>query len=138
MQDTQLHPIEEIIRKVCNMRTTDFDGAPIQLFPDLSWITLQQRRSLQQLLTLLRDHDFRYHWGLPFSLTAKRDGRSTTLRYPEDIQSFCRDLDIPVAPTPGWDPLPAPPPRPDSWIQVTVRERPWTHSSGPSLPSYQG
>lgn len=77
---------EEIMRKACNMRTIacnmrtiDFDNAPIQLFPNLSWITLQQRRSLQLLLTLLRDHDFHYHSGFPFSLTAKRGGRSTTL-----------------------------------------------------------
>lgn len=33
---------EAIMRKACNMRTVDFDGAPIQLFPGLSWITLQQ------------------------------------------------------------------------------------------------
>ncbi|XP_073488868.1 uncharacterized protein [Aquarana catesbeiana] len=85
------------------MRTIDFDGAPIQLYPDLSWITLQQRRSLQPLLTTLKEHDFRYHWGFPFSLTAKKDERSTTLRYPEDLHSFCKDLDIPVPPTPRQD-----------------------------------
>ena len=129
---------EEIMRKTRNMRTIDFDGAPIQLFPDLSWITLQQRRSLQPLLTLLRERDFRYHWGFPFSLTAKRDGRSTTLRYPEDLQSFCKDLDIPVPPTSGWEPLPVPPPRPDSWIQVTGRKSPWPRPSGPFLPPPRG
>lgn len=128
---------EDIMRKARNMHAIDFDGASIQLFPDLSWITLQQRRSLQPLLTLLREHDFHYHWGFPFSLTAKKDGRSTTLRYPEDLQSFCRELDIPVPPTPGWEPLPVPPPRPDPWIQVTGRKRTRPRSVGPSPPPRQ-
>lgn len=129
---------EEIMRKARNMSTVDFDGALIQLFLDLSWITLQQRRSLQPLLTLLRDHDLRYHWGFPFSLTAKKDGWSTTLRYPEDLQSFCRDLNIPVPPTPGWDPLPAPNSHTDPWIQATGRKRPRPpHPPGPSPPCHQ-
>lgn len=122
---------EDIMRKACNMHTIDFDGAPIQLYPDLSWITLQQRRSLQPLFTSLKEHDYRYHWGLTFSLTAKKDGRSTTLRYPENLHSFCRELDIPVPPTPGWDPLPTPPPRPEPWVPVNGRKRQRPHSTGP-------
>lgn len=55
------------MRKARNMRTIDFDDAPpIQLFLDLLWITLQQRCSLQPLLTLLHGSWFLPSLGIPF------------------------------------------------------------------------
>lgn len=45
------------------MQEIRFDGAKVQLFPDLSWLTLQQYRLLQPLLAFFKDHSIRYRWG---------------------------------------------------------------------------
>lgn len=79
---------EDIMRKARLIKLI-VDGAPIQLFPDLSWITLQKRRLLQPLLHSLQDNSIAYRWGFLFSLTATHAGKTATLQVPEDICFFC-------------------------------------------------
>lgn len=68
VQDFELK--ERIMVKARHQRTTDFEGSFLQLYPDLSWLTLQKRCHLKPLLSLLRDRDIPYRWGfhplLPF------------------------------------------------------------------------
>lgn len=104
---------EDIMRKARLIKPILIDGTPIQLFPDLSWITLQKRRVLQPLLHSLQDNCIAYRWGFPFTLTATRAGKMATLRVPEDIRFFCETLNIPTPDLPGWDIIPPPPPSPD-------------------------
>lgn len=94
--------------KARDMSPFEYEVSQLQLFLDLSWITLQQRRFLQLVPTILRDLSIPYQWGLPFSLTTRRDRRSATLRYPEDLASFCEELHITPPETPRRDPIPGP------------------------------
>lgn len=114
---------EQILLKARTCNDLQWRGSPIQLFPDLSWHTLQQRRCLQPLLTLLRDNRITYRWGYPFSLTAKRDGISSTLRVPEDLPNFCSTLRLTCPHLPGWEPLPTMPPTLSEWTTVTPGRR---------------
>ena len=124
----QSYPLKEtIMRKARAVRNLVFDNSPIQLYPDLSWIMLQKRRLQQPLLRSLQDRDILYRWGFPFSLTAKHQGRSAILRYPEDLDSFCDALDIPVPQLPDWDLVATPPPPPVVWQKVPPNKR----SKGP-------
>lgn len=72
----------------------------VQLFPDLSWLTLQQRRALQPLLTALCEHSIPYSWGFRFSLSVRRVGKTSNLRAPEDMRTFCTELNVPCPETP--------------------------------------
>lgn len=51
---------EDIMRKARAIKPILVDGTPIQLFLDLSWITLQKRRLLQPLLHSLQDSNITY------------------------------------------------------------------------------
>ncbi|XP_069593107.1 uncharacterized protein [Ranitomeya imitator] len=79
-----------------------FRGTEVQLFPDLSRITLQKRRHLRPLLLILQEHQIKYRWGFPFALTARKDGKSASLRTPADVTSFCTTLEIPAVDIPPW------------------------------------
>lgn len=50
------------MRKARSIHKVVFDYNPVQLFPDLSWITLQKRRLLQPLLHTLQEKDIIYRW----------------------------------------------------------------------------
>lgn len=125
---------EAIMRKSRTLTTLTWQGAPIQLFPDLSWHTLQKRRCLQPLLSLLRDNNITYRWGYPFSLTARKDGVSSTLRIPEDLPTFCWALHISCPRLPGWEPLPTHPSAPSTWTKVTPGKRNMRRSLQMSTP----
>ena len=112
------------MRKARPIRNLIFHNNPLQLYPYLSWITLQKRRLLQPLLRTLQDRDIVYRWGFPFSLSATHQGTSATLRYPEDLDAFCRTLDIPVPQLPDWDLVATPPPPPVVWQRVPPPRRP--------------
>lgn len=95
---------------MCKARTTKpilYEGTPVQLFPDLSWITLQKCRLLQPLLLSLCEAIIVVcHWGFTFSLSGTRDGKSAVLRVPQDLRTFCDILDVPIPELPGWGLIP--------------------------------
>lgn len=115
---------EEIIKQARLARKATFDDIQIQLYPDLSWITLQKRRLLQPLLHILQKKAITYRWGFPFSLSAKHQGKSAILRYPEDLRTFCDILEIPAPQLPDWDIVATPPPPPTIWQRVPNSNRP--------------
>lgn len=63
------------MHKARELTPVDFD-ASITLLPDLARHTLDQQQSMKPLLTLLRDQDIPYIWGLPFHLQIQRDGKT--------------------------------------------------------------
>ncbi|CAH2285779.1 Hypothetical predicted protein, partial [Pelobates cultripes] len=46
-----------------------FHEAPITIYPDLSWLTLQARRILRPITDQLRARNIRYRWGYPLALS---------------------------------------------------------------------
>lgn len=84
--------------KAGNKANLEFEGARIQLFQDLSAITLQHRRDLRPLQTL-RD---RHILAFPFCLQAMAGNRTAYLRTPADLHQFCDTLGIPAVNVPDW------------------------------------
>lgn len=116
---------EDIIRKAHISKKVVFENTQIQLFPDLSGITLQKRRLLQPLLSLLQENNIIYRWGFPFSLTARRQGKSAVLRFPEDFcDNFCDILEIPIPRLPDWDLVDLPTPPPTVWQKIPSTKHP--------------
>lgn len=74
----------------------------LQIFPDLSAETLARRRTLKPLLAHLKANDVQYSWGFPACLIGHKEGRSATLRFPEETQKFCQRLEVPLVEIPGW------------------------------------
>lgn len=87
---------EEILRKARNRIQLSHGGANINIYQDLSGITLQHRKDLKLLLDTLRAKGIQYRWKFPSGLSATNHGRTALLRVPEELQSFCETLDIPV------------------------------------------
>lgn len=94
---------EQIMRAARSKHDISFENSAIQLYPDLAWITLQRRRHLKPLITLLRDRNIPYRWGFPFSLTASQDGKSAALRSFVDLPAFCKSLGLETPSIPDWD-----------------------------------
>lgn len=93
---------EAILQKARETPTVEYNGNPVQIYQDLSAITLRHRKDLRPLLDVLRTRGIRYRWKFPFGLSASHQGRSALLRVPEDLDTFCRALDIPFTPVPDW------------------------------------
>ena len=79
-----------------------FEGTELQIFTDVAPETLARRWLLKPLLKQMIDMNIKYNWGFPACLIGTKEGRSTTLRFPEGLDDFCRKLDIPVPDLPGW------------------------------------
>lgn len=94
---------EQIMQAARSKREIKFEDSTIQLFPDLAWITLQRRRHLKPLVTLLRERNIAYRWGFPFSLTAIQDGKPISLRSYVDLPSFCSALGLETPTLSDWD-----------------------------------
>lgn len=93
---------EDILRQARGTPRLLHDRAPIQIFQDLSSITLQHRRDLKPLLETLRAEGIQYRWKFPFCLSASHLDRTALLKVPEDLHHFCRTLEIPMVEVPNW------------------------------------
>lgn len=51
-------------------------GHQMQIFTDLSPSTIQKRRSLKPLLTVLAQGDIKYHWAFPFAVKFINHGKT--------------------------------------------------------------
>lgn len=85
---------ERIMAKARAQRMIDFAGASVQLYPDLSWLTLPKRRHRKLLLVLLKDHGITYRLGFPFALPVSRNGHTVVLQAFKDLP-LCTTLAIP-------------------------------------------
>ncbi|XP_071987838.1 uncharacterized protein [Engystomops pustulosus] len=97
---------ERIMSAARKNKNFNFNGDAIQLYQDLSGITLQKRRVLRPLLDILRENGISYRWNFPFALSATKDGITATLTVIEELQEFCGIWNIP---TPRLDDWGAPP-----------------------------
>lgn len=93
---------EEILHSARANNPLTHNNADIQLFQDLSNITLQRRRELRPVLEVLHAKEIPYRWKFPFGLLASASGQSALLRVPEDLRHFCDTLGIPFTAAPEW------------------------------------
>lgn len=93
---------EDILRNARLRHKYLHEGSELQIYQDLSNITLQNRRDLKPLLEVLRERAIIYRWKFPFGLFASHQGRSALLRVPEELQMFCDALCIPYVDVPDW------------------------------------
>lgn len=93
---------EQIWQSLKNKQPIKYEESILQIFPDLSAETLARRRTLKPLLEHLKLNNIQYSWGFPACLTGRKEGRSATLRYPEDMAIFCDRLNIPLVEIPSW------------------------------------
>lgn len=93
---------EMILKKACDKNRLLFEGRQIQIYQDLSAITLRNRRDLRPLLEILNSKGIRYKWKFPFGRFAYYQNRSALLRVPEELSAFCKQLDIPLVAVPDW------------------------------------
>ncbi|KAG9467791.1 hypothetical protein GDO78_014290 [Eleutherodactylus coqui] len=100
---------ETIMKRAWKVSPIQFQGRYVQLFPDLSQLTLMKRKSLRPLLDTLHQHNIEYMWGFPFRLQVRHGGRLIVLRNPGDLAKFSAALDIPMQTIQDWpylQPLP--------------------------------
>lgn len=93
---------EEILQKSWTRGPLDFDGATVQLFPDLSRLTLRMRGQLRPLLEAIRSAGATYRWGHPFHLIVLKGTNSFVLRWPEQLPDLFGFLECPGFSVPNW------------------------------------
>lgn len=74
--------------------TVIFNGARIQLFPDLSGNTLPRRDILNPLLEKIHDSGATCKWGYPLHLIIKKDIATMYVHSIEDIPLLFEELGI--------------------------------------------
>ena len=65
---------EEILRAARNTPRITLDDFTIQIFPDLSPASLDRRRGMKEVTTVLQSARIRYKWGFPFKLSIPHNG----------------------------------------------------------------
>lgn len=91
---------EEILRQARGKQQLIHEGLIIQIFQDLSAITLQHRRNLKALLDVLRSKGIQYRWKFPCCLSATHQDHTALLKVPEHLCSCCDILGIPMVEVP--------------------------------------
>ncbi|CAH2292600.1 Hypothetical predicted protein [Pelobates cultripes] len=100
IQDVQLK--EDNMKGARTERTWRYKGQNVELYNDLSHLTLQTRRALRPVTTILQEHHLRYRWHFPFALTARKDNIEATIRLPADVPIFLDTLGLPTTPVRDW------------------------------------
>uniref|UniRef100_A0A8C5PEG4 Uncharacterized protein n=1 Tax=Leptobrachium leishanense TaxID=445787 RepID=A0A8C5PEG4_9ANUR len=83
-------------------RVWEIEGERLEIFPDLAQSTLQARRALRPLTTLLTARSVTYRWSFPFALVATNAGASATIRSISDIPDFLAILELPDLQIADW------------------------------------
>lgn len=91
-----------ILRKAWHRGPIDFDGASIQLLPDLSRATLGMRRAVRPLLAAIRESGATYTWGFPFHVQVKKENRQFILKSPDQLPELFLFLGSDPIPVPNW------------------------------------
>lgn len=92
----------KIWRRLREITLSELKGKKIQIFADLAPETLNRRRLLKPLLEQMKRTNVKYIWGFPACLIGYNEGRSATLRFPEDLEEFCKKLNLQTIELPGW------------------------------------
>ena len=70
---------EDIMRASRNTPNISFEGKRIQIYPDISPATLDRRRRMKEVTSVLQSARIRYRWGFPFKLTIPHNGSTYTV-----------------------------------------------------------
>uniref|UniRef100_A0A803JEW2 L1 transposable element RRM domain-containing protein n=1 Tax=Xenopus tropicalis TaxID=8364 RepID=A0A803JEW2_XENTR len=89
---------EAIMAKIRNMTSIDFDRHKLQIFADLSPVTLAKRKELRPITQKLRNHKIPYRWGYPFKLIVNRQGQTYILQHPQNGNRFLKALGLNLQP----------------------------------------
>uniref|UniRef100_A0A803JMW6 L1 transposable element RRM domain-containing protein n=1 Tax=Xenopus tropicalis TaxID=8364 RepID=A0A803JMW6_XENTR len=116
---------EELIQKARKIKPLMYMNVEILLLQDLSWYTLQQRKLIKPLTSILQEKGTMFRWGFPFSIQVNKDGKQITLNSPDDITPFCRGCGIEEPDLTEWmkfSQTPQIPPLPgkEDWIEVAT------------------
>lgn len=68
------------------------EGSKLQIFPDLSCITVKKRRELKFHTTVLTSLNIRYRWGFPFTLIVYLGGRPVIVSMLQAAKDLCSQL----------------------------------------------
>ncbi|CAH2274947.1 Hypothetical predicted protein [Pelobates cultripes] len=93
---------EKIMLKARSRPLWRFRGADVALFQDLSPLTLDARRALCPIISLLRERNIPYKWGFPFALLARHQNEWVPLRWPEEGSGFLRHMGLPPTEIADW------------------------------------
>lgn len=93
---------ETLLRKAWDQGEVEFDGAHIQILPDLSRATLQRRAMLKPVLELTRNLGCTYRWGYPLAVIFRTDRASFTLRTTADLPALFDFLGTEPIQVPNW------------------------------------
>lgn len=70
---------ENTLRASRNSHNIELNGAKIQIFPNISQATLERRRKMKEIMSILQSAHIRYRWGFPFKLTVLHNGTTYTV-----------------------------------------------------------
>lgn len=93
---------ETLLRNAWDQGEIEFDGAHIQILPDLSRATLQRRAMLKPVLEVARRRGCTYRWGYPLAVTFRTEQASFTLRTPADLPALFAFMEAEPIPVPNW------------------------------------
>lgn len=85
---------EEIMKLARSQPQLQCKGFPIQIFADLSPMTIQRRRNLKPLLTALAHKGIKYWWTFPFGVKFSLKGRTYAFSSLLDGEKILLDLKI--------------------------------------------
>lgn len=120
---------ESIMQKTRAAGQIHFADKKIEVYQDLAWLTLQQRRLLRPLTKAMQEKGIKYRWGYPFALMAQIEGRTHTLKEPDDLHQFCTTMGLQAIKLEEWRQLmyggeDLMVPQPQEWESPSKRRRP--------------
>ncbi|CAH2282139.1 Hypothetical predicted protein [Pelobates cultripes] len=102
-----------------NKSPFSFEEHQLTFFPDLSRATLEWRRSLKPLTSILTKFQVPCRWGTPRSLLITQESGTMRVLGADEISSTLQTLGLPT--TPEGSQTSAPVPRPIAWDPNRVR-----------------
>ena len=62
-----------------NTPNINLDGVKLQIYPDISPATLDRRRRMKEVTSILQSARIKYRWGFPFKLSIMHNGNTYTV-----------------------------------------------------------
>lgn len=112
-----------------------FQGNPLQLFADLSPVTIARRRGLKPYLQILQTQGIKYRWGFPFKLSFSHLGCQFHASSPSNLKHNFQELQLDIPPSQGDAPSSSSRPRSSAPPKVSTRLAGLTRPAGPKVHS---
>lgn len=97
------YQIKESILKAAWLKgTVEYKGSPVKILQDLAPKTLALRRRIKPVLEAARQRGADYRWGYPFFVVFKLNGRSFSLRSPDQLPAAWMFLGVPPIEIQDW------------------------------------